>query len=298
MRRGLVFAALLALAGCGDLPHPFQNNPGLAAIRLSQPPPSRLAVPTPDRSLLDDTAASTWAQDVADALAAAEVPAVAGRARVDDWRLQLSAELHGRIVLPRYTVLNAAGIAKGTVDGSEIAAESWAAGSAATLQASAAQAAPQLAEMLTAIEAARQQADPNSLLNRPPRVFVAEVKDAPGDGDESLTRQLRSQMASNGAVVAKAQAGADYAVQGLVHMAAGKGGTDRVEIQWVVLDARGNEAGRVVQLNEVPPGSLGQYWGDVALVVTQQAAGGIRNVITNQQVKPKAKTLEGEHPAG
>ena len=61
------------------------------------------------------------------------------------------------------------------------------------------------------------------------------------------------------------------------------GGKDRVEIQWVINDGRGREVGRVGQLNEVPHGMLDQYWGDVALVVAQEAAGGVRDVIASQR---------------
>ena len=37
-----------------------------------------------------------------------------------------------------------------------------------------------------------------------------------------------------------------------------------------------------MQLNEVPPGTLDKFWGDVALVVAQEAAGGVKDVILNQ----------------
>ena len=38
--------------------------------------------------------------------------------------------------------------------------------------------------------------------------------------------------------------------------------------------ATGAERGRIVQLNEVPAGTLTGYWGDVAVVVAEEAAGG------------------------
>jgi hypothetical protein len=43
----------------------------------------------------------------------------------------------------------------------------------------------------------------------------------------------------------------------------------------------GEDLGRVLQLNEVPAGSLNGLWGDVALVVAEEAAGGVRDVIAN-----------------
>ena len=36
-----------------------------------------------------------------------------------------------------------------------------------------------------------------------------------------------------------------------------------------------------MQLNEVPARSLDRFWGDVAVVVATEAAGGVRDVIIN-----------------
>jgi hypothetical protein len=69
-RAAACLAALLALTACGDLPQPFLGRPGATAQRLSQPPPSRLAVPAPAQSLLPDAGANAWAGAVADALQA------------------------------------------------------------------------------------------------------------------------------------------------------------------------------------------------------------------------------------
>ena len=63
------------------------------------------------------------------------------------------------------------------------------------------------------------------------------------------------------------------------------GGLDRVEIQWVLTNAAVDERGRVVQLNEVSSGQLNSYWGDVAVVVAEQASGGIRDALLTQTGK-------------
>ena len=69
---------LLAAAGaCTDLPQPFRNRPGAQAQRLATPLALRLAVPPPQGALLPDAAARGLAGQVAAALQAQEVPAVA-----------------------------------------------------------------------------------------------------------------------------------------------------------------------------------------------------------------------------
>src|ERR1700759_1791870 len=113
MRARLSLAFLCVLTACGQLPQPFFGNPGASATRLAQPPPSRLAIPSPPQSLLSDSAAEKWAAETANALLAQDVPASHTPARAGDWLLVLSAELRGNTVVPTYTVQNPAGETQG-----------------------------------------------------------------------------------------------------------------------------------------------------------------------------------------
>jgi len=271
--------ALLALAGCGDLPQPFLGRPGATAERLALPPPSRLAVPSPAQSLLPEAGANAWAGAVADALVTEEVPAVAGGTRRrKEWTLVLTAEVRGADVVPSYAVQNPAGESQGLSEGAPVPMAAWASGDPAVLKAAAAQAAPGIASLLNRIEAARRQSDPNSLQNRPARVYFSGVTGAPGDGNSSLPAQMRMKLAALGLVIQDAPKGADFTLAGQVHTAPGGKGTLRIELQWIVSDTKG-ERGRIVQLNEVPPGTLDRYWGDIAVVVATEAAGGVRDVV-------------------
>jgi hypothetical protein len=197
--------------------------------------------------------------------------------------------LRGDKVVPTFTVQDPAGKAEGSIEAAPLDAAAWADGNQAELRSAAAAGAPVIAALLTRIEATRRQSDPNSLLNRPARIVVNDVIGAPGDGDHQLARNLRVQLPQVGEDVLANPAGADFVVQGDVKTAAGAGGTERIEIRWIVRDMQGRELGQIVQLNEVTPGSLDRYWGDTAMVVAQEAAGGIRDVILNQ-LGPRAST--------
>ncbi len=283
---------VLALAGCGDLPHPFQDNPGATAIRLSQPPPARLAVPMPTASLLTDDAARSWSSAMADALVAKELPAVANRVRKGDWRLVLSAATQGDTVIPTYTVMDPKGVAQGNSQGPAVPARDWAAGQPQTFQVAAVAEAPQVIALLNGIEAQRQMSDPNSLLNRPPKLYFSGVTGAPGDGDTSLARQMKTNLPQMGDIVQDTATGADFTVAGQVRTAMEPGGQQqRIELQWIVTDAKGQERGRAVQLHDVQPGSLDSYWGDVAMAVAQEAAGGVHDIVVQA-------TGRGSKPAG
>jgi hypothetical protein len=275
-------AVPLLLAACGDLPQPFAGQPGATAARLAQPPPARLAVPPPAHALLTESAADTLAGAVADALVDQEVPAVAHEVRPGDWQLAISAELRGARVVPTYTVRDERGRAQGSAIGVAMPPQAWSDGDPYMLKMEAAAIAPKLADLLTGIDAARKRSDPHSLYNRPAQVAVLTVTGAPGDGNLALTRHMRAQLPKLGDVVQDTPVGADFTVAGRVQTAPGAGDTTRVEIQWLISDAAGHDLGRVVQINEVPKGSITPYWGDVALVVAQEAAGGVQNVILRQ----------------
>lgn len=274
--------SFLLLAACGDFPRPFQGNPGGAAPRLAAPPPARLAVAPPESALLPDADATRFADAIADALVGAEVPAVVDTPQKGDWRLVVTAERRGETIVPIYTIDDAAGVAQGSAEGVPIATSAWADAAQATLKQAAADAAPRLATLLTNIEAARHESNPASLANRPPRVAFRGVTGAPGDGNTALARQMRTQLTKLGQVVQDSEKDADYVLACAVATAPVAGGQERIEIQWTLTNAKGEELGKVVQLNDIPGGTLDHYWGDVALVVAQEAAGGVRDVILKQ----------------
>jgi hypothetical protein len=277
----------LVLAGCGDLPRPFEDNPGATAVRLSQPPPARLSIPMPTASLLPDASARAWSSAVADALLAKELPAVANETHRGDWHLVMSAETQGNTVIPTYTITDPKGVPQGDSQGPPVPSSDWAAGQPATFKAAADAEAPKVLALLNGIEAQRQQSDPHSLLNRPPKIFFAGVTGAPGDGNSALTKQMTDRLPNLGDIVQDTTKGADFTVSGQIKTAMEANQKQRIEIQWIVSDAKGQERGRVVQLNEVQPGSLDSYWGDVALVVAQEAAGGVHEIVLQASGREK-----------
>ena len=278
----LALLALLLPAACGDLPRPFEGRLGATAARLAQPPPSRLAVAAPPAALLTDAAAVAYAAAVVEALVAQNLPAVADAPRRGDWQLELTAEARGGVVLPGFIVRDPTGVAKGNAAATPVPLAAWAGGAPATMRQAAANAAPGIAALLSRIEAARRDADPNSLVNRPVRVLLGAVTGAPGDGNQSLARQMRAELMKLGMAVQDTAVAADYSVAGDVTVADLAGNQQRVEIRWKVADAKGAESGQVVQLNQLPRGTLAGFWADVAVVVAQEAAGGVRDVIRNQ----------------
>jgi hypothetical protein len=280
VRPALLFC--LALSACGDLPEPFLGNPGATARRLAKPLTPLLAVPPGSDTLLPDASNQELAKQIALALQATEVPALVRAPEASDWRLITRAEHSGDAVRPLFSVQDPQGKEQGVAEGEMVPLQVWANADPTLLKQIAAEAAPRIGAVLTSVQLARDKADPASLYNRAAKVLVADVTGAPGDGNVSLTRQLRARLALLGPVVLITPAGADFVVQGQVNVVPIPKRQERVEIQWIVKTGSGDERGRVVQLNELPAGTLDHYWGDVAVVVATEASNGVNDVIRRQ----------------
>ena len=294
-------ALLLGLSACGDLPQPFAGNPGADALRLAAPPPARLDIPAPTAALLPTAQAAAWSRALADSLLAKEVPAVAQPSRPGDWHLGVTAVRQGDRIVPTYRVVGPSGRTVEQEQGPAVPAQAWSAADPALLAANAALAATQVDAMLTRIQAAQAQADPNSLLNRPTSIYFAGVTGAPGDGDDELGRDLAARLPDEHDRLQPAAAGADYVVDGTVAVSKpdrANDGVQHVEIVWTVHNAKGHEAGRATQLHDVPAHSLDGYWGDVAAAAADEAAGGIHEVIANNEGRKTGGSVNPPPAAG
>lgn len=276
----LTMSGLCLLAGCLDVPHPFRRT-GLS--QLSDAPPARLAVPLPTQALLVNMAAQTWQKDMVAAMLDQSVPAVGQAAKNGDWWLRMTATLEGNMVVPTYAVITPKGEVRGQVKGAPVPAASWSGGSDAVMMASAGQAAPEVATLLTGIQAAQMQKDPSSLKNRPAHVFFQGVRGAPGDGNAALARAFSASLRDAHDQVQHTQGGADFTVLCTVvvtQLPAPGPVRQRLTLTWRVTDPHGKEAGAATQIHDIAAHALDRKWGDAAEAAGEEAAGGVRQIIS------------------
>ncbi|MBB2205742.1 hypothetical protein [Gluconacetobacter takamatsuzukensis] len=278
-------AGLLLLSGCLDVPHPFRD-PGVAGRSLARnAPPARLAIPLPAAALLGDEAARTWSRDIAAALLEQTVPAMAQPVRPGDWWLRLGAETRGGLVIPTYSIMTPAGRVRGSGEGVGVPAAAWAAGDADALLQSARQLAVPITGALTGIQADQMAQDPHSLKHRAARIYFSGVKGAPGDGDVALAQAFVASLRDAEDAIQDHPREADFTVSCAVSISAViPGGTghpqQHLQLVWRVLDAQGKESGAATQLHDIDAHSLDGPWGEVALAAAQEAAAGVRQVIS------------------
>jgi hypothetical protein len=283
-------ALLLLATACGNLPQPFRGNPGGNAARLALPPAYRIAVPPPSDVLLTDEATHDLAEAMAIALRDAEVPATVTAPQPLDLQLSIVAqrpESNRNTVVPRYTLYNADGSSLASNVGAPVPLTVWGTEGPALFKRLGERDAPGIAALLAGIEASRKTSHPESLTGKAaPRIRLVPVKGAPGDGNTALTTRMQEFLIRRGVVPQNTAEGADYGLEGRVTMVDAPNNLQRVEVLWTVTRRDGIELGQVLQMNEVPKGSLNRYWADVAYVVADEAAGGIRDVLANAGAPP------------
>jgi hypothetical protein len=268
------------------LPRPFAGNPGATATRLAHPPPAKLVVSAPNLAAMPPTGAAQFAHDLADVLAARDVPALAMTPKPGDWQAVLSASQAGGEVTPRATLIDGDGKPQGDVTGNPVPAAAWQSADPATLTDAAQNLAPRFEDMLRSVEARIAENDPNSLYHRPAQILLLPVIGAPGDGNRALYVTMRDHLIATGDRLTDRVKEADFIVGGSVKKRNIDARTDQIEIHWHVTASDGREAGDVAQGHDFPKASLDSYWGEVADAVAEEAAPGVHTVITNFTGRP------------
>jgi hypothetical protein len=277
----------LFITACGTLPQPFYGDPGIEGAKLSAPPPPVLIIPTPTNALLADDSAKLYAQDLAAALANLDVPSLAAPAGKRDWKLITTATLNGNNVTPSYAITGPDGKSYGTQTGQPVNAATWANGDPEALNQAATTDAATLCKLLTNVNATVQQSNPQSLENRPARVFMGTVTGAPTDGNNALSLNLMRDLPDNSLVLVNNKTNADFTINGIVTTQPDTNHQILVQINWLVTDSNNRKIGQVTQLHDLNPSDITPYWGDIAAAAASEGATGIQEVITNATLHRK-----------
>ncbi len=112
-----------------------------------------------------------------------------------------------------------------------------------------------------------------------PRVRVATVTGAPGDGNRALTAGMRRALGESEIVLVDAPDGNALTVIGSVEISAPAEGKQRIVIRWVLKGPGGEQLGDLEQANIIKAGALNGEWGGVAHVIALAASEGILELI-------------------
>ncbi|NQV82435.1 MAG: hypothetical protein HQ494_01330 [Rhodospirillales bacterium] len=111
-----------------------------------------------------------------------------------------------------------------------------------------------------------------------PAFLIKEVSGAPGDGNQALTRSMKSALRKSDLTVTEDPRQAGFVIKGKVEISSAVNGRQQTRIVWTVNTVDGDEVGKAVQENAVKAGSLSGSWGRVADIVSLAAITGIQEL--------------------
>lgn len=120
------------------------------------------------------------------------------------------------------------------------------------------------------------------------KVWVGQIRGAPGDGNQALARALTAVLPLKGIRIESDKSKVEWRIEGLVKVAQSSATQDVVTLTWRVFDAKGAEAGKIEQENTVPRGRLNKSWAETAGFAAEAAAEGITQLIQQLSVAKPA----------
>lgn len=235
-------------------------------------------------------AATTYAHDLANALGRYDVPCLAGESKTPNWQLGIKAVQAGDQISPAYRILGPDHKIYGTLDTAPVPAMGWKSGDESLLAQTATRDSQKLSQLLARINADVQLKNPNSLVNRAPRVFIGPATGLPDAERLALPADLGRHLAAAGLHVVNTPMAADFSITGAVKTTPATPGQSLVQLSWSVHDSNGRLVGQVVQLHELKTTDMPAYWQQMEATTTPQSAAGIVSVIDNDRVKKPGTT--------
>ncbi len=267
------------VAGCEVVPRVME--PGAAPPGLALLPQDRAGIVVDPVGGVSEPFATDMAREVVEGLIDANVPASLGRGAAQSYRLKGSASMvdRGNGMMQLYVdwaLRDPAGALVGQFEDNTLAPRESpeTAGYLADL---ARDAAPRLAALI-------QDEVPVSMVPVAApaggvTVAVGPITGAPGTGSDDLMRAVRGNLPLFGMRIVDDAAVASHRLTGEIAVGPVSNGAQSVSLTWRLLDAAGEELGRLDQDNQVAAGSLDGSWAGVASVIAEGVAGGVAQIL-------------------
>lgn len=261
----------LALAGCGNLPRPFQPESKGETNPLLIPVDRAGVVVEPIAGLPDNDG---FAERLAEGLRNEGIVAMTGRGNAS------SIHLRG----------DAAAVANGWDIYLALSDPKGASMGALTWKLSPSPTGGQATELAKAVALVLYPDGPVPLAPKP-SVSVGEVTGVPGDGGRALARALEFNLRRADVTLADAPDKATHVIVAAVTIAAPRGNppnqTRNVDVRWIVRGADRQEVGQVRQTNDVPAGQVERNWSEIAYAVADAAVEGLTNLLSRAPSAPR-----------
>jgi hypothetical protein len=274
-------AAILALAACQPLPHPFAEDvppPGSPMLTLKDNASLTIApIDGTPRATAEKLGAALASALQKREIAASDMTASIGSYQVVGTIEEMPPSGDKVAVTADWELRDPSGKSVGERTARlEATAQEWDEGKDEVVARLADASAEELAPLMQDDQPSEVEAEAGGR----PRLLIGAVEGAPGDGGQSLPRAITEILKRQDVVLlTDPQAKADLVLDGEVAVAPPKAGKQHVKIVWRVRRKDGGEIGTVGQENDVPTGLLDGAWSDVAYMVAASAQDGIMQLV-------------------
>jgi hypothetical protein len=290
-------AAVLVLAGCGELPKPFAHsgaNLSNPLLRLADGGGVSVAAAP---GLFEDIAAPLLAAAVK-GLSLANVPATIDTDLEGVFRLTADVSIEignpGDAETARFIwrLQDADGAALGAFD-QTITGDTpgWLSEDQEIFDIIAADAGARIAEILRGGPGAATGPGGDGGVDGKtnplqPSLYLVGVDGAPGDGNVSLVRSLKLVVRRAGGRISDSLDTATHLVMGSVEVSDAQADTQLLVVSWAVAGLDGIELGKVSQRNRVPVKLIAGRWGGLAYAIASGAGEGIFDILEQSKIPP------------
>ncbi len=285
----LVAVAILACTACGEVPQPFRGAPRATTDNPLLDVPSAVGIAILPVAGIPAPLNREIARAMAIRLLALEIPAEAVDTNAG-LGFTLSAEAQDVVASPAgvtatlvWSLRSRRGPAGSYRQTVTIPAAAWQDGSpdAAGIATQVVGAAGTAVVAMVGGEAPAQTV---AVKARLPRISIAPVDGAPGDGRESLRNALIQVMFERG--VARDESNPEVTLRCDMTSVAVPGDQQKVQIVWRAIAPDGKELGTVKLDNTIPNGALDGAWGPTAFAIANAAAGDLVALLGSTPVTP------------
>lgn len=291
MFRALITAAFIVLActACGDLPQPFRGAPRVTTDNPLLDVPSAVGIAILPVANVPAPLSRDISKALATRLQALEMPAEAVDSNAG-LGFTLSAAAQDIVASPAgvtativWSLRSRRGVAGEYRQTAAIPASTWQDNAKDT-----AEIATQLAGAAGAAIVTLVGGDaPVPVVKakaRLPRITIAPVDGAPGDGRESLRLALIQVMFERG--VARDDSNPEVTLRAAMTSTAAPGDHQKVQIVWHAIARNGSDLGTVKLDNTIPNGALDGPWGPTAYAIANAAVGDLVALLGSAAVNP------------
>lgn len=259
MPRIILAILLLVLAGCGELPRPFQPETKGETNPLLMPRDRAGILVQPIQGLPDGPA---FAEALAKRLREEGIVAMTGRGNNGSLVLTGDATPSGSDWNVVLQLLDPQGRSLGALN--------W--------RLPPGEPPPVTPAMVKAVADVLYPDGPVPVAAKPV-LAIGEVSGVPGDGGRALARALEFNLKRTDVTLAETPDKATHVVAAVVTIAPPRGTPPNdlrnVDVRWVVRNANREEVGEIRQTNDVPAGQVDRNWAEIAYYVADAAVEGI-----------------------